>query len=150
MDLSFECVCQARLKPPVMMGPGPFGVRMFFEVAEGKLEGPRVHGRVLPGGGDWLLVGTGGWGRMDVRAQFETDEGAVIYAQFRGVIEMNEAVSQALALGQETQFDDQYFRMVPWLETGDPGYSWMNQAAFLGMGRFTPGLAIEYRLYRVT
>lgn len=150
MELLFECMCQARLKPPVLVGPGPFGVRMFFEVSEGKLEGQRVSGRVLPGGGDWLLVGTDGWGHMDVRAQFETNDQAVIYAQFRGVIQMNEAVTKAIADGEETQFEDQYFRMVPWLETGDPRYSWMNRTAFVGMGRFMPGLAIEYQLYRVT
>jgi hypothetical protein len=123
---------------------------MFFAVAEGKLEGPRIRGRVLPGGGDWLLIGTDGWGRLDVRTQFETDDGAVVFAQIRGLIEMNAAVRQALAVGSETTFEDQYFRMMPQLETGDPRYGWLNQRAFVGAGRFLPGLAIEYRLYTVT
>jgi len=62
------------LKPPVMVGPGPFGVRVFIEVCDGVIESDAeaiglrpFTGKVLPGGGDWALLGADGWCRLDVR-----------------------------------------------------------------------------------
>jgi hypothetical protein len=98
--------------------------------------------------GESALVDGDGCGRLDVRAQFEMADGAMVYAQFYGLISMNAAVSRAL-LGAATDFSDQYFRVTPRLETGSPDYAWMNQALFLGEGRFHQGLCLEYKLYRV-
>jgi hypothetical protein len=151
MELELECTCRATLKPPVIVGNGPFGLRMVIEVISGELKGPRVSAKVLSAGADWVLVGSDGWGYMDVRTQFETTEGALIYAQYHGIIEMNEAVTQAFLTGAETDYDDHYFRVIPRLETGDPGLAWVNRTAFVGEGRFvSPGPALEYRMYRVS
>jgi Protein of unknown function (DUF3237) len=37
----------ARLRPPVVVGAGPYGTRVFWESAGGRLEGDRVRGDVL-------------------------------------------------------------------------------------------------------
>ncbi|WP_330250295.1 DUF3237 domain-containing protein [Nocardia sp. NBC_00565] len=150
MELKFEGEVTASLHPPRMVGNTPHGIRMFIEVGEGKLEGARINGRVLPGGGDWVLIGTDQWARADVRVQFETDDGAIIYAQFDGLIEMTDAVQTAFADGVPTAFEDQYFRVLPRLETGDPDYEWVNQTLFVGEGRFTEGFGLQYRFYRIT
>jgi hypothetical protein len=92
MDLVYEFTYQAKLKPPVGVGPGPFGDRQVFEVIEGRFEGERLNGRILSGGGEWFLVGADGFGRIDVRIQLETDDGAFIYAQYFGLLELNDAV----------------------------------------------------------
>jgi hypothetical protein len=60
----------ATLKTPVMVGNGPFGVRQIFDVTGGAFVGPRLRGRLLPSGADWLLIGSDGIGRLDVRATF--------------------------------------------------------------------------------
>src|SRR6185503_17892036 len=119
----------------VPVGPGPYGVRMFVEVTGGTIEGERVRGKVLTGGGDRLLAGPDGFGRLDVRGQMETADGASLYTTYPGVLEMNEAVQQAMAGGGETSFDDQYFRTTPRFETGDERYAWMNQNLFVARGR---------------
>jgi hypothetical protein len=150
MELNLEATATAKLKQPLMIGPGPQGVRLYIEVGEGSLTGPRLNGTVLPGGGDWVLVGADGWCRVDVRTQFETDDGAVIYGQFFGLIEMNDAVENAFASGIGTSFDDQYFRVTPRLETGDTDYEWVNKSVFLAQGRFVEGFGLEYQIYRVT
>jgi hypothetical protein len=149
MELVLEAVCSAQLKPPVMVGAGPYGVRMVFEVVDGELTGPRIAAKVLPAGADWVLIGHDNWARMDVRAQFETGDGAVIYAQYHGLIELTDAASRALTDGAATEFGDHYFRVTPRLETGSTEYEWVNQALFVGEGRFTGGLGLEYRIYRV-
>ncbi len=150
MNLEYEFTYHATLKEPVTIGPGPYGTRLFFEVVDGAGEGPRLKGKVLTGGGDWLLLGPDGWGRLDVRAQFITDDGAAIYLSYYGVLETNEATQRALAEGKGTDYGDQYFRTAPRFETGDPRYAWLNHTLFVAEGRLLPGPAVEYKVYRVT
>jgi hypothetical protein len=150
MNLEYEFTYHATLKEPVSVGTGPYGMRLFFEVTGGSLEGKRLKGKFLTGGGDWLLVGPDGWGRLDVRAQLLTDDGAAIYLSYYGVLEMNDKVQRATTAGSGTDYDDQYFRTNPRFETGDPRYAWLNQTLFVGQGRIRPGLIVEYKVYRVT
>jgi len=150
VELAYEFEYYAMLKPPVEVGPGPYGTRLYFECIGGEVTGERLSGRLLTGGGDWLLVGPDGWGRLDVRAQIETHDNAMIYLSYHGVVEMTEAAQKALAEGGETQWEDHYFRTSPRLETGDARYAWVNQSVFVAQGRVYPGLAVQYRVYRVT
>ena len=150
MNLEYEFTYSAMLKPPLIVGQGPFGNRMFFEVTGGRCDAARFKGTMLTGGGDWLLVGPDGWGRLDVRAQFLTDDGAAIYVSYTGVLEMNEAMQRAMAEGRATQYGDQYFRTTPRFETGDPRYAWLNHTVFVAEGRVLPGPGVEYKVYRVT
>ncbi|MET3844076.1 DUF3237 family protein [Bradyrhizobium sp. OAE829] len=130
MNFEFEFTLSATLKPPIDMGAGPFGIRRFFEVSDGSIEGKRLKGKASSGGGDWLLVGSDGFARLDVRAQIATEDGAFIYANYPGLLELNEKVGQALATGGKTDYGDQYFRTTPRFETGDPRYTWLNQSLF--------------------
>jgi Protein of unknown function (DUF3237) len=84
MKCEFLLTYHADLAPAVEVGGGPFGTRVFFEVKGGTFEGPRLRGKILSGGGDWLLIDAEGVARLDVRAVFETDDGAAIYVQFPG------------------------------------------------------------------
>jgi len=150
MDLQLEFTYGAKLAPAVIPGPGPFGTRMVMPVTGGRAEGDRISGDLVGGGGDWLLVGPDGWGRLDVRGQIQTDDGAVIYLSYTGVLQLTETVMAAVASGTiGTEYDDQYFRSTPRLETGDERYAWVNQTLFVGRGKIIPG-GVEYEVYRVT
>ena len=84
MNLELEFSNRAEVKMPVMVGPGPYGNRLYFEVVSGSFEGKRLNGKMLTGGGDWLLAGEDGFARLDVRTQFLTDDSAVIYSYYGG------------------------------------------------------------------
>ena len=103
---------------------------------------------MLASGGDWLLVGSDGVGRLDVRATVETHDGARIYVQYPGVLVFNEAVAAAMAGGGETQFADTYFMTTPRFETGDERYAWLNAIVAIGQGRMLPS-AVEYQVFEV-
>jgi hypothetical protein len=150
LESQFEFEYYAMLKPPLEVGPGPYGTRLFFEVTEGVVTGERLSGRLLTGGGDWLLVGPDGWGRLDVRAQIQTHDNAVLYMTYHGVLEITDRVQEALEAGGETRWEDHYFRTSPRLETGDPRYGWVNQSLFVAQGRIYPGGGVQYRVHRVT
>ena len=89
--------CHVDLKEPVEVGKGPLGTRTIFDVVSGTAEGPRLNGKFLQSGGDWLLIDESGVGRLDVRGTLETDDGARIYVRYPGVPELNEKVVGALA-----------------------------------------------------
>ena len=150
MELVQEFTMSAELAAPLNVGGGPYGTRIVFPVTAGAVAGERITGRLVGGGGDWLLLGADGWGRLDVRAHIETDDGAVIYGYYGGLLEFNGAVMQASQSAEgETGFDDQYFRTTPRFETGHDGYQWLNQAVFVARGRLTAG-GVAYEVFRVT
>ena len=147
MNLVQECSFKAMLKPPVPIGAGPIGTRMYYDVIGGEVTGERLRGKVL-GGGEWALIGQDGFLRIDVRVQVETHDGAYLYIQYVGLLGLNDAVQRALATGGGTDYGDQYFFTNPRIETGDPRYAWVNTTFFVGEGRVLPGLGVEYRVWR--
>jgi hypothetical protein len=149
LELKHEFSFWASLNPPVDFGAGPLGQRTYLQVTDGAATGERFNARAAGGGGDWLLVGPDGYGRIDVRLHFETDDNARVYVQYFGLLEVNQIVGQALATGAGTTYEDQYFRTTPRLETGDPRYAWMNQSVFVARGHLREGSGVEYEVFRV-
>ena len=148
MKLEPLMTLHADLNPPAEIGAGPYGTRIVADVTGGTVEGTRVRGKVLPSGGDWLLLDAEGVGRLDVRATLETEDGARIYVQYFGVLVMNEQVSNALAQGGTTQYGDTYFMTQPRFETGDERYKWLNSVVAVAEGRIAPS-AVEYRVFEL-
>jgi len=147
MDLVHEFTFTAKLKPPLPIGAGPIGTRMYYDVVGGEVVGDRLRGTIL-GGGEWALIGPDGFLRVDVRLQVESHDGAHLYVQYTGLLGLNEAVQGAMASGAGTEFDDQYFFTNPRIETGDERYAWVNTTFFVGEGRVLPDLGVEYRVWR--
>jgi hypothetical protein len=147
MELVEECTFTAMLKDPLPIGTGPIGTRMYYEVAGGEVTGERLRGAVV-GGGEWALIGPDGYLRVDVRVQIETHDGAFLYVQYVGLLEMNEAVMNAVGTSGETAFGDQAFYTNPRFETGDERYTWLNTTFFVGEGRIVTGNGVQYRFWR--
>jgi hypothetical protein len=147
MDFVHEFTFTAMLRPPLPIGPGPLGTRMYYDVIGGEMTGDRLRGTLL-GGGEWALIGPDGFLRIDVRLQFRMHDGAHIYVQYSGLLELSETVLGAFASGASTDYGAHYFFTNPRLETGDERYAWVNTTFFVGEGRILPGLGVEYRVHR--
>jgi len=78
------------VEKPQMIGPLPEGIRAIFYVTKGEITGPKLRGRILPGGGDWFTVRTDGVGIVDGRVTYESDDGALIYVAYNGVADFGE------------------------------------------------------------
>ncbi len=148
MKLEALMTYRVNLKDPVAVGPGPKGTRMIFDVVDGTFEGPRLKGRFVQSGADWLLLDGDGVGRLDVRGTMETDDGAFIYMEYYGVIVMNDKVMAALSGDTNTGYGDTEFFTQPRFETGDPRYAWINRVVAIAEGRALAG-AVEYRVFEV-
>jgi len=149
MQLEHEFDIDVQIGGATDIGPGPQGFRRFVSAAEGQVHGQRIQGTLVPGGGDWLTVGPDGYARADIRYVIQTEDGAHIYVRGNGVIEMNNATSQALSGSQTTEYTDHYVRSTFVLETGDERYAWVNTTVFVAQTKFPGGPTLRYSVERV-
>jgi hypothetical protein len=126
--------------PPELIGPTPEGLRLTFYLPGGEFAGPRLRGRILPVGGDWLTVRPDGVAILDLRTTFETEDGALIYAPFTAVLDLGPNGYDALLNGRLAP-DGTHFRSVPRYSTAHPGYAWLNRVQCLGIGQVFPSQA---------
>lgn len=144
-DIEFD------LEAPLAVGPTPSGERRIVYVTGGKFDGPRLKGRVLPGGGDWLVARPDGRAILDVRACLETDDGALIYTHYGGRLVVPSELRplwhdrHAFAAIDPARY---YFRIAPVYETGSAKYAWLNDIVAIGVGRRTL-TGVAYRVFEI-
>lgn len=148
MKLEERLTISVKIGGVTVIGNGPAGFRQFIEVSSGTIKGEGLDAE-LTSGGDWPTVAADGYARADIRYTAVTADGATLYVQGSGLIQLNEATDAALRDGQASEFDDQYLRIVFTFETADERYAWLNTTLFVGAGRFREGGAIEYAVSAV-
>jgi hypothetical protein len=149
LELVHELDIHAEVAPDDV-GPGPFGHRRIATIIGGSARGPRLSGTITGAGADWILRGPDGFGRVDARLTITTDDGANIYVQYFGLLELTSAVVKVMSGGEEdTAYGDQYFITGPRFETGDGRYDWLNTGMFVAEGRLLRGPAVAYQVFRV-
>src|SRR4029453_10929615 len=79
MDSRFLMTLQVAVVGAQKIGAVPHGTRVTAPITSGHFEGPRLRGKVLPGGGDWTLLRADGVLELDLRITLETDDGALIH-----------------------------------------------------------------------
>jgi hypothetical protein len=139
----------ADLEAPQVVGATPQGMRQIFPVKGGVFEGPRLNGKILPGGGDWAIIRTDGAVQLDVRGTFQADDGALIYGTYSGLIVAEPAVFGRLLQAEDVPLGEYYFYVNPMFQTGAPQYAWLNKLIAVGRGKVVPG-GVEYRIWAVT
>jgi hypothetical protein len=137
------------LEPPQAIGATPAGTRQIFVVKGGTFEGPELKGTVLPGGGDWALMRTDGAVQLDVRATIQTDDDALIYAAYSGLIVATMEQFGLLMGGGDVPISEYYFYTNPMFQTASEKYAWLNQRIAIGRGKVIPS-GVEYRVWAVS
>ncbi|MDZ4371828.1 MAG: DUF3237 domain-containing protein [Phenylobacterium sp.] len=149
------CTVDIRLDDdaPLPLGKSPFRNRRVSYIAGGTVEGERLRGEVLPGGGDWSELGAGADGAaltfIDVRSVWKTHDGALIYVTYGGRLVIPADVLEAFrdpARVETLAEDSYYFRIQPTFETADPRYAWLNAVVAAGIGRRTAA-GVRYRIF---
>jgi hypothetical protein len=134
--------------PPLLLGATPLGDRRNVIVTGGQFEGPKLRGKVLPGGSDWILLRPDGALQLDVRATLQTDDGALINMTYRGVRHGPENVIARLNRGEPVDPSEYYFRTAPFFETSAATYAWLNKIVAVATGHRLPAGPI-YEVYEV-
>ena len=120
------------------IGATPNGGRRVGLVADGKFEGPKLKGTVLPGGADWIIARPDGSTTLDVRIVLETDDKALIGMTYRGMRHGPEAVMAKVNAGQFVDPAQYYFRTSVVFETAMSKYDWLNRIIAVGTGSRPP------------
>jgi hypothetical protein len=138
MDARLLMMLEVVVAGPQKVGAGPHGTRITAPITEGHFEGPRLRGRVLPGGGDWTLLRADGVLELDLRVTLETDDGALIHMASIGIRHGPTEVIAALARGEAVDPSTYYFRTLPRFETGHPKYDFLNRLISVASGNRRP------------
>jgi Protein of unknown function (DUF3237) len=138
MDTRLLMTLQVTVASPQKIGAGPHGTRLTAPITEGHFEGPRLRGRVLPGGGDWTILRGDGVLELDLRVTLETDDGALIHMTSLGIRHGPPDVVAALARGETVDPSAYYFRTLPRFETGHPKYEFLNRLLAVAGGDRRP------------
>src|SRR4051795_4803238 len=115
------------------LGPAPFGHRRVVNILGGTVNGPKFTGHILPGGADWQIVAADGSIDLHARYTLESDAGALIQVDSRGMRHGSPEVLAGLSRGEEVDPSLYYFRTVMRFETAHPSTNWMNR--ILGLAR---------------
>jgi len=145
LDLLYEITMGAVVED---VGRTPAGHRRFVRVTGGTFTGPKMHGTVLPGGGDWVLERPDGTRALDVRIMLRTHDGDLIFAHYPGRFHGHPDVMIRLARGEDVDPSAYYFRVAPLFETASEKYAWLNHVLAIGVGRRTSD-KVSYRVYAV-
>ncbi len=137
------------LGPPMVVGATPYGERRIIPIKGGAFAGPRLSGKVLPGGADWQVVRTDGIADLEAKYTLETDDGALIYVLNRGIRSASKEVMDRLARGEKVHPSEYYFRTRPVFETGAPKYQWLHRLVAVATGERLPHEVI-ITVYEVT
>ena len=128
----FTLRIDADLSQATVIKRGPHGTRVTAGVTGGTFEGPRLRGRIVPPGGDWVTARPHGTLHLDVRLTLVTDDGATILMQYKGI--------------STPDGDGTKLRTAPLFETGDERYAWLNDVQAVGIGR-NDGDDVGYEIY---
>jgi hypothetical protein len=138
MDFSELMTLDVTVAGAQKVGNVPHGTRVISPVASGSFAGPRLRGRVLPGGGDWTLLRSDGVLELDLRFTLETDDGALIHMTSFGLRHGPPEVLAALARGEVLDPATYYIRTTPRFETAHPKYTFLNRLLAVSTGNRRP------------
>jgi Protein of unknown function (DUF3237) len=144
----FLWACTAAIRTQVI-GAMPDGLRINFEVTDGRFVGPRFQGIVLPGGVNWMRIREDGVAMVNVTECLQTRTGARIDSLYQGVLDLG---STGYARATRGEFDPlPAFVVAPTYVTADKELAWLNRAQCIGVGRIDmKALRAEYDVYVVT
>ena len=138
----------AELEGVTSLGRTPYGERRVIGILGGSVRGPKLAGRILPGGADWQIIRADGAADIKARYTIETDAGALIMVTSEGLRHGPPEVIERLARGDNVDPVLYYFRTVMRFETSDPAVDWLNRILALARGQ-REAQAVRLDVYEV-
>ena len=109
---------KAVIGPRLDVGDVLGGHRQVMPLEAGTFTGPELNGQLLPGGSvAWEILLPDGTARAEIRYTLQTERGALLYVQSRGV-----------SLGDP---GERLFHTATRIETAAPHLDWVNQGVFV-------------------
>lgn len=136
--LEFAFELRVEVGEPVRIGGEGGEDRNFTPITGGVVEGPRLRGRVVPGGGDWWIT-RGETTFLDARYLLEADDGATIDIVNRGYFWLADpGYGAAFEAREHIPEEALYYRTAPAFSTAAREHAWLGRHQFVGMARPGP------------
>jgi hypothetical protein len=134
--LAWEAVVD--IAPVIDLGDSPLGKRRMIPITGGTFVGPRLRGKVLPGGADRQLVRKDGVTLLNALYEMQTDDGAVITILNRVIIDPSDKLAP-------------YSRSMVEATAPEGPNGWLNRRIFVGDLHGLPPerRAVVIRVYEV-
>src|ERR1700748_2895995 len=121
----------ARIAEVTTAGDLGYGVRRIIPITGGEVKGEKVNGKVLPFGADFQIIRPNELIDLEAKYAFETDDGAVVYVENKGIRFGPVELLQKLKRGEPVDPGLIYFRTVPRCESGAEKYRWLMENLFV-------------------
>lgn len=129
-NLEYVCSLTVNLRWEAI-GRLPTGIRTNACVMGGQMDGPNLHGKIRPGGADFLILRHDGVAVLDIRAVWETQDGALIDVVGSGLGYSREDAYERASRGDLPSTVP--LRVAMYLSTAHPDYVWVNRLQFLSI-----------------
>src|ERR1700744_500388 len=107
------------------------GIARYIPITGGEVRGEGINGKVCPFGADFQIIRPNELIELEAKYAFETDDGAVVYVENKGMRFGPVDLLQKLKLGEPVDPKLIYFRTLPKFETGHEKYRWLMQHIFV-------------------
>ena len=130
------------------LGNTPYGERRIIDIHGGTVEGPKLNGKVLPGGADWQIVRADGVVHLTRATPSRPTAGGQILVNAEGYRHGPPEVMDRLARDETVDPALYYFRTFMRFETADPAAAWLNRILAIGKGARMKG-AVRIEVFEV-
>lgn len=134
--------------PAQELGQFAGGRRRVVPILGGRITGPGLSGKVLPGGADWQTLRPDGVTLLQARYTVQMDDGQVVGIINTGVRRASPEVAADLAAGKIVDPSKYYFRATPVFEVGPGSMGWLVENVFISVGERLPTL-VRLKVYKV-
>ncbi len=131
LNTKYVFTITAKIAEVTTAGELGHGVRRIIPITGGEVRGDDVNGKVLPFGADFQIIRPNELIDLEARYAFETDDGAVVYVENRGMRFGPVDLLLKLKRGEPVDPKLIYFRTVPKFETGAEKYRWLMEHIFV-------------------
>jgi hypothetical protein len=119
-SLRYAFEARVTVGPEEHIGHGAGDEALFVPITGGRVDGPRLRGAIVPGGGDWMIR-RGEVYALEARYLIRAADGALIDVVNRG-------------FWRETP-DGLYYCTSPVFRTDAPAHRWLAETVFVGLAR---------------
>ena len=147
-ELRHVCDIEVEVGPIRDLGPTPHGRRRIVEIRGGTAKGPRLEGKIVPGGADWQYVRGDGVLELEARYSIRTGDGTEIAVVNRGLRRAPPEIMERMSRGEAVDPALVYFRTVPTFEAPAGPYDWLNRSVFLATAARLPD-KVQIRVFEV-
>jgi Protein of unknown function (DUF3237) len=132
LETRYVFTITAHIGSAVTAGDIGHGVRRIIPITGGEVRGENINGKVCAFGADFQIIRPNELIDLEAKYALETDDGAVIYVENKGIRFGPVDLLQKLKRGEPVDPKLIYFRTVPKFETGATKYRWLMEHLFIG------------------